>query len=198
MLKRKNNNAKQIMSAFKKNKRMKFNAKEYLRKNVINKEGNAIIPIALKSKDEMYNKHDPRGITLSEDIRNYIDEVAYDIPYEYDMQFEIECKEKLNDEDKKNMERVIKLYYGLEITGVEQDLKISKKRSTFLFILAILSILACVFSFKYFDGIFLELALIALWFSLWEGIDEVFYEQADLKYDLADAEQLYRANVTFK
>ncbi|MCQ2911347.1 MAG: hypothetical protein MJ244_04075 [Clostridia bacterium] len=197
--KRKSKVTKNLLTAYKKNKRAKkFNAKEYLKKNVINKDGKAVIPIHLKTKDEMYNKHDPRGITLSSDIRDYIDEVAYDIPYEYEITYEIQCDEKLTDEDKENMEKVVKTYYGLEIAGVEFDIKICKNRSNLLFAVSIISIILSAISFKYFDGLFLELILIALWFAIWEGIDVIFYDKGDLDYDLADAEQLYRGTVTFK
>lgn len=197
--KRKSKVTKNLLTAYKKNKRVKkFNAKEYLKKNVINKDGKAVIPIHLKTKDEMYNKHDPRGITLSSDIRDYIDEVAYDIPYEYEITYEIQCDEKLTDEDKENMEKVVKTYYGLEIAGVEFDIKICKNRSNLLFAVSIISIILSAISFKYFDGLFLELILIALWFAIWEGIDVIFYDKGDLDYDLADAEQLYRGTVTFK
>lgn len=196
----KNTATSSLLSAntFKKNKRAKFNSKEYLRKNVINKEGRAIIPIYIQNKNEMYNKHDLRGITLSSDIRDYIEEVAYDIPYDYEITFEIQCEEELTDSDKENITKVLKLYYGLEMTGVDFDLGICKRRRNGLFAMSLVSIIAAAISWRYFDGLFLELVLIALWYAIWEGIDVTLYDQGDLIYDRLDAEQLYNAKVEFK
>lgn len=180
----------------KNSKRAKFNAKEYLSKNVINKEGKAVIPILLKNKEEMFNKHDPRGMTLSTDIREYIDEIAYDIPYGYEIVFEINCK-GLKESDKMLIERVIKLYYGLEINGIEFDYRISRKRSDTLYILGVISTILMFISVTRFDAIYLELLFIAVWYCLWEAVDETIYTQSNLKYDRMDAEQIYQSTVTF-
>ncbi|MCQ2748540.1 MAG: hypothetical protein MJ246_00565 [Clostridia bacterium] len=122
------NNRNSKKTIFRQNKRIKYNAKNYLKK-VINKNGEAVLPIKLNSKEEMFNKHDPRGLTLSEDIVNYIEEIAYDVPYDYDIVFEISCP-GLSRIDKEKMTDVIKLYYGLEIAGIDEDLKITKRKST--------------------------------------------------------------------
>lgn len=180
---------------FRQNKRIKYDAKKYLKK-VINKNGEAVLPIKLNNKEEMFNKHDPRGLTLSEDIINYIEEVAYDVPYDNDIVFEISCP-NLSRIDKEKMTDVIKLYYGLEIAGIDEDLKITKRKSTTMWIIAIISILLMFASYKWMDSSFMELLLIAVWFSVWEAIDEMIYTQSDLNYNRMDAEQIYSCKVIF-
>lgn len=190
-----NNKSNSKKTIFRQNKRIKYDAKKYLKK-VINKNGEAVLPIKLNNKEEMFNKHDPRGLTLSEDIINYIEEVAYDVPYDNDIVFEISCP-NLSRIDKEKMTDVIKLYYGLEIAGIDEDLKITKRKSTTMWIIAIISILLMFASYKWMDSSFMELLLIAVWFSVWEAIDEMIYTQSDLNYNRMDAEQIYSCKVIF-
>lgn len=189
------NNRNSQKTIFRQNKRIKYNAKNYLKK-VINKNGEAVLPIKLNSKEEMFNKHDPRGLTLSEDIVNYIEEIAYDVPYDYDIVFEISCP-GLSRIDKEKMTDVIKLYYGLEIAGIDEDLKITKRKSTTMWIIAFISIFLMFASWRWMESSFMELLLIVVWFTVWEAIDEMIYTQSDLNYDRMDAEQIYSCKVTF-
>lgn len=190
-----NQNQKNNKTIFRQNKRIKYNAKNYLKK-VINKNGEAVLPIKLNNKEEMFNKHDPRGLTLSEDIVNYIEEIAYDVPYDNDIVFEISCP-GLSRIDKEKMTEVIKLYYGLEIAGIDEDLKITKRKSRTMWVIAIISILLMFASWRWMESSFMELLLIVVWFTVWEAIDEQIYTQSDLNYDRMDAEQIYSCKVIF-
>ena len=58
------------------NRKIKFREKDYVENNYIREDGKAVIPIELKSIDELYMPHDYEKLVLSDEISNYIKEVA--------------------------------------------------------------------------------------------------------------------------
>ena len=78
-----------------KNRRIKYNEEHYINKNyIIN--GKAIIPVLLENTNDLFMKHDFKKFELSDDVCKYIEEIAYMIPFDYDIIIEIHCK-KIDD-----------------------------------------------------------------------------------------------------
>ena len=75
------------------NKKIKFREKDYVEKNYIRQDGKAVIPIHIKNMDFLYMKHDYKKLVLSDDIFDYIEEIASIIPFKYDIVLEFHCKE---------------------------------------------------------------------------------------------------------
>ena len=67
-----------------KNRKIKFREADYIEKHYI-RDGKAIIPIYLKSIDDLYMKHDYKKLALSDDVCDYIEEIAYIIPLKYEI-----------------------------------------------------------------------------------------------------------------
>ena len=75
-----------------KNRKIKFREADYIEKHYI-RDGKAVIPIKLNSIQELYMKHDYKNLALSDELCNYIEEVAYIIPLKYPITLEIHCPE---------------------------------------------------------------------------------------------------------
>jgi hypothetical protein len=71
-----------------KNRKIKFREADYIEKHYI-RDGKAIIPIYLKSIDDLYMKHDYKKLALSDDVCDYIEEIAYLIPANVDIVLEV-------------------------------------------------------------------------------------------------------------
>ena len=103
-----------------KNRRIKYNEEHYINKNyIIN--GKAIIPVLLENTNDLFMKHDFKKFELSDDVCKYIEEIAYMIPFDYDIIIEIHCK-KIDDLTKQKMIKAIKNNYGMEIDDIDYDI----------------------------------------------------------------------------
>ena len=118
-----------------KNRKIKFREADYIEKHYI-KDGKAVIPIFLKSIDDLYMKHDYIKLALSDDLCDYIEEIAYIIPLKYDIVLEIHCPE-ISEKEQIRIKKVIKNNYGMEIDDIDYDLNKVNARSWFYGIVGI-------------------------------------------------------------
>ena len=65
------------------NKKIKIREKDYVERNYIREDGKAVIPIDLNSIDDLYMKHDYKKLVLSDNVADYIEEIASIIPFKY-------------------------------------------------------------------------------------------------------------------
>ena len=73
-----------------KNRKIKFSEDRYVEKFYMS--GNkAVIPVELKSADDLYMKHDYLKMELSDSVCKYIEEIAYMIPINTEIELEIHC-----------------------------------------------------------------------------------------------------------
>ena len=119
-----------------KNRKIKFREADYIEKHYI-RDGKAIIPIHLNSIDELYMKHDHIKLAMSDDVCNYIEEIAYIIPLKYPILLEIHCPE-IPEEQQLRVKKVIKNNYGMEIDDRDYDIHVANRKCISLFVLGIL------------------------------------------------------------
>ena len=58
-------------------------------------------------------KHDYKKLALSDDVCDYIEEIAYIIPLKYEIILEIHCP-RIDEEEQSRIKKVIKNNYGME------------------------------------------------------------------------------------
>ena len=90
---------KQMKKIKRKNRRIKYNEENYIKKNYMVDE-KAIIPVELENVDDLFMKHDYKKFELSDDVCKYIEEIAYMIPMSTDIVIEIHSP-SVDDEQKK-------------------------------------------------------------------------------------------------
>lgn len=173
----------------------KFDARSFLHEKYIDGEF-AVIPIQVESVNEFYDKFDTSKNTLSPDLANYIDKCAYNIPINYKLILKISCP-SLTDNDKSEIERLIKIHYGLIIHDKELDLRINEFDVLWLFALG-----AGVLSIGYFFSLQIqsfmkEILLITGWFAIWESVDKFVLGRRKIRIERRNNIQLFNTEISY-
>ena len=178
-----------------KNRKIKFREADYVDKHYI-KYGKATIPIYLKKIDDLYMKHDYKKLALSDDVCDYIEEIAYIIPLKYEIILEIHCPE-ISDEEQTRIKKVIKNNYGMEIDDRDYDIHVANKKSCSLFFIGLLFIiLSFAFGTK-IPSFIAELINIVGWVALWEMCENLMLNNSAKRTERIYKLQLYDSEVKF-
>ena len=178
-----------------KNRKIRFREADYIERHYI-RDGKAVIPIRLNSISELYMKHDYKNLALSDDVCDYIEEIAYIIPLKYEIILEIHCPE-ISVEEQGRIRKVIKNNYGMEIDDRDYDVKIAYQKSAFLFILGMILLLIALSIEGKFFAFVEEFLYIAGWVALWEMCEALLLENATKRTERLNKLQLYDSEVRF-
>ena len=178
-----------------KNRKIKFREADYIEKHYL-KDGKAVIPIHLNSINELYMKHDQKKLALSDEVCNYIEEIAYIIPLKYPIILEIHCPE-ITEEQQLRLKKVIKNNYGLEIDDRDYDIHVSNKKSLSLFFIGILILILSYALENVLLEVFLEFLYIAGWVALWEMCENLMLNNVEKRTERIYKLQLYDSEIKF-
>ena len=149
-----------------KNRKIKFREADYIEKHYI-KDGKAVIPIHLNNINELYMKHDHKKLALSDEVCNYIEEIAYIIPLKYPIVLEIYCPE-ISEEQQLRIKKVIKNNYGMEIDDRDYDIHVANRKCISLFFMGLVFMLLSFALHNKVTQFVVEFFSIAGWVALWE------------------------------
>lgn len=178
-----------------KNRKIKFREADYIEKHYI-RDGKAIIPIHLNSIDELYMKHDHIKLAMSDEVCNYIEEIAYIIPLKYPILLEIHCPE-IPEEQQLRVKKVIKNNYGMEIDDRDYDIHVANRKCISLFVLGILILILSYALENILLEVFLEFLYIAGWVALWEMCEVLMLNNAAKRTERLYKLQLYDSEIRF-
>ena len=178
-----------------KNRKIKFREADYIEKHYI-RDGKAIIPIHLNSIDELYMKHDHIKLAMSDDVCNYIEEIAYIIPLKYPILLEIHCPE-IPEEQQLRVKKVIKNNYGMEIDDRDYDIHVANRKCISLFVIGILILILSYALENILLEVFLEFLYIAGWVALWEMCEVLMLNNAEKRTERLYKLQLYDSEIRF-
>ena len=177
-------------------KKKKFNATNFLNEKYIRGEY-AIIPIQVESIDDFYNKFDSSKNTLEPELASYIDKCAYNIPINYKLILKISCP-NLTEEDKKEIERLIRIHYGLIVHDKNLDLKINEIDVLWLSVLGVIVLALTYFFGEQLQSFLKEILLIAGWFAIWESVDKFVLGRRKIRIDKRNAKQLFDSEIYYE
>ena len=180
-----------------KNRKIKFREADYIDKHYI-KYVKATIPIYLKKIDDLYMKHDYKQMELSDSVCKYIEEIAYMIPINTDIELEIHCP-KVDIETQLRMKRAIKNNYGIEIDDVEYDMNSQNIRSIVLLIFGVILLTINILADKYLNlnSIVSNFLCVVWWVAIWDTIEIQLLDKSENKWKRLNYQQLYDSNITF-
>ena len=141
-------------------------------------------------------KHDFKKFELSDDVCKYIEEIAYMIPFDYDIIIEIHCK-KIDDITKQKMIKAIKNNYGMEIDDIDYDISRVNIKSIIFGIIGLLILIINILTEKYIGAVISNFICVVWWVAIWEMIELQTMEKPDLKWKRLNYQQLYDANINF-
>jgi hypothetical protein len=141
-------------------------------------------------------KHDYKKLVLSDDIFNYIEEIASIIPFKYDIVLEFHCKE-LSEEEQARVKKIIKNNYGMEIDDIDYDISRVNSKSIIFCLIGLVILIINLITEKYIGPVLSNFICVVWWVAIWETIELQTIEKADLKWKRLNHQQLYDAEVSF-
>lgn len=190
-----NKNLGHISRKTRKNRKIKFSEQDYFEKYYL-KNGKAVIPISINKIDDLYMKHDYLNLDLSDSLCNYIEEMAYIVPIEYDIVLEIHSPE-LSDEAQNRIRKNFKSNFGMEIDDIDYSLKEANKKAITLFVFGAVFLILSYLLYSHVWDFFYELVNIAGWVALWDMVEILILDNDELRIERLNKLQLYDATVTF-
>ncbi|MBQ4032191.1 MAG: hypothetical protein II625_10590 [Bacilli bacterium] len=179
-----------------KNKKILFDEDNYIEKYYY-KNDKVVIPVLLEKISDLYMKHDFKQMELSYSVADYIEEIAYMVPVNIDLEIEIHCP-KVNMATQKQIKDAIKNNYGMEIDELDYDRNVKNKRSLILFIVGIIILALYILVEKYANSTILsELFCIFWWVAIWNVIEIQTLEKREYKDERLNYQQLYEAKISF-
>lgn len=150
--------------------------KKYLNKKYY-KDDRKIIPINITSEDELYNTLDGLRDTLKDNITDYLKRSVETILPLNSITIEVHCKKKI---DIDNLERCIKIHYGIENLNYSRIEKLERRKKHFLLIVAVVTLL----SFLFDASNLLEVRNFIATLAIWEYIDMILSHDEEDEIDM--------------
>lgn len=186
---------KQVKKRQRKNRRIKYNEEVYIEKNYI-VDGKAVIPVELEKTDDLFMKHDFKKYELSDEVCDYIEEIAYMIPMNTDIVIELHCP-KVDDEMQIKMIKAIKNNYGMDIDDMDYDISKINSRSIIYGVVGILILIINLITEPILGEVFSNFICVVWWVAIWEMVELQTIEKSDAKWKRLNYQQLYDSEITF-
>ena len=177
-----------------KNRKIKFSEKNYIQKYYMSK-GKAVIPVELKSLDELYMKHDYKKMELANSVCDYIEEIAFMVPVNTDIVIEIHMPE-IDEETQAKVKKDIKNNYGMEIDENDTDLSTLNRRAGSFTVLGIL-ILIVYLLIEEHTKLLANFVSVVWWVAIWDMIEILLLDKKEIKLKRLNNQQLYDSQIVF-
>lgn len=178
-----------------KNRKIKFDEDRYVERYYI-KDGIAVIPFELQNERDLYMKHDFLQMQLSDEVCSYIEEIAYMIPINDDINIEIHSP-KLSTFKQEKIKKAIKNNYGMEIDDIEYDIRLLNIQSVILFIFGVLLLALNIVFDSLMGSIISNFLCVVWWVAIWYLVEIQIFNKVDLREKRLNYQQLYDCTVTF-
>ena len=178
-----------------KNRKIKFSESNYVDKYYMRGK-KAVIPIKLEKISDLYMKHDYLQRELSDEICDYIEEIAYMIPINTDIILEVHCPE-INEEIQDRVKKSIKNNYGMEIDDNDYDIYVSNMRSKILAFSGFILLVINLVTERYIGRVLSNFLNVVWWVAIWDMIELQVLENGETKWKRLNNLQLYDAKVEF-
>lgn len=179
-----------------KNRKILFDEDRYIEKYYY-KEDRVVIPLLLEKVSDLYMKHDYKQMEISYSVCDYIEEIAYMVPVNIDIEIEIHCP-RVDKATQERMKKTIRNNYGMEIDEVEYDIMVQNRQSLVLLIAGVILLIGYILVEKYTHSTVLsELLCIFWWVAIWNVIEFQTLDKRENKDKRLNYQQLYDARVSF-
>ena len=186
---------KTVKKGQRKNRRIKYNEELYIEKNYI-VDGKAVIPVELEKTDDLFMKHDFKKYELSDEVCDYIEEIAYMIPMNTDIVIELHCP-SVDDEMQIKMIKAIKNNYGMDIDDMDYDISKINSRSLVYGLIGIVILIINLITEPFIGAVLSNFICVVWWVAIWEMVELQTIEKTDAKWKRLNYQQLYDAEITF-
>ena len=178
-----------------KNRRIKYNEENYIKKNYV-VDGKAVIPILLEKVDDLFMRHDYKKFEVSDDVCKYIEEIAYMVPMDMDIVLEFHSP-KVDEDTKSKMVKAVKNNFAMEIDDADYDIKRINNRSLIYGLIGLVILVFNLITEKLIGPVLSNFICVVWWVAIWEMVELQTIDKADLKWKRLNYQQLYDSKITF-
>jgi len=181
------------------NHRIRYSEKDFVQKNYM-KDGKAVIPIKINTLDDLYMRHDYLKLDLSDQVFNYIEEVAYLIPANVEIILEVHYHDEISENQQQRIKKVFKANYGSDIDDIDYNLRMNNYKSIILFLFgAFFIFMSFIFNNLTFPiaEFIAEFFMISGWVFIWDIVETISIKRSELLTKRINKLQLYDANINF-
>lgn len=164
------------------------------------KNGNAIVAVGLKSKEDFYDKYcDKSYKLLNTEMLDYICKYAKSLPPTDNLAINIYTENPTTTNDKKQMKEAIQRQYAEELISARKRLNFNFVTSLIWTILGLLVLAVAIYFEKInLSSILSNTIMIVAWVFLWEAVDKFFLQRPRLRYERNLAHRLMNSEITIK
>lgn len=180
----------------KRNLKNKFNEDKYVEKHYIREDGKAYIPIDFPNLDDLFMKHDYKKLEIDDDVCKYIEYIAYMIPINTDLVFEIHCP-KIDEEKQERIRSTFRNNYGMEIDDSDYHINKINKKSLLCLIIGLGFLIINILTEKYISPVLTNFITVIWWVTIWETISSQIFDKVEYKWKRLNYLQLYDAEIIF-
>lgn len=184
---------------YRKNHKIRYSEKDFVEKNYM-QDGKAVIPIKVSKLSDLYMKHDYLKLDLSDEVFDYIEEVAYLIPINTDIVLEIHYHDEISKSQQDRIKKVFRNNYGSDVDDIDYEIRQQQRRAIILFLLgAIFIFLSFIFNkISGYVAVFAsEFCVISGWVFIWDMVEAISIKRTELIGKRINKLQLYDAEITF-
>ncbi len=180
----------------KRNLKNKFNEDKYVETHYIREDGKAYIPIDFPNLDDLFMKHDYKKLEIDDDVCKYIEYIAYMIPINTDLVFEIHCP-KIDEEKQERIRSTFRNNYGMEIDDSDYHINKINKKSLLCLIIGLGFLIINILTEKYISPVLTNFITVIWWVTIWETISSQIFDKVEYKWKRLNYLQLYDAEIIF-
>ena len=184
---------------YRKNHKIRYSEKDFIEKNYM-KDGKAVIPIKVSKLNELYMKNDYLKLDLSDEVFDYIEEVAYLIPVNTDIVLEIHYHDEISEKQQNRIRKVFKNNYGSDVDDIDYEIRKETRKAMVLFLIGTFFIFLS-FVFNNLSGYIPEFAsefcIISGWVFMWDMVETLSIKRTELRSKRISKLQFYDAEISF-
>ena len=178
-----------------KNRRIGYNEDKFVKQNYMF-NGKAIIPILFNDIDDLYMKHDYKKIEMSNDVFEYIEEVADMVPMDTDIVLEVHCP-RLNDESRDRVVKTMKNNFAMEMDDADFEISRINRKALIFTIVGLLVLAVNILTEKYIGPVVSNFICVIWWVAIWDMVELLCFDKTEWQWKRLNYQQLYDSQVTF-
>ncbi len=164
------------------------------------KQGNAVISVGLKLKEDFYEKYcDKSYKLLNSEMLEYIKKSSMTIPATDSLAIDIYTENDISSEDKKQMKDAIKRQYAEELIATKSKLNFNLITALIWAVIGIgVLALGIYFENLKLSSILSNTVMIVAWVFLWEAVDKYFLQRPKIRFEYRLALRFMNSKVSIK
>ena len=141
-------------------------------------------------------KHDYKKIEMSNDVFEYIEEVADMVPMDTDIVLEVHCP-RINDEIRDKVVKTMKNNFAMEIDDADFEVSRINRKALIFTIIGLLVLAINILTEKYIGPVISSFICVIWWVAIWDMVELLCFDKPEWQWKRLNYQQLYDSQITF-